>query len=147
MAERRQSGSQVQGGLRETDRARRVVPGNRRRARYVRPPLTTHSSPCRGFRGPPSAVRGGLLEQRAGWVVPGIAPPCTHPVYPPCLHLGSHSLRCPGAWHGARVAGACTYGRFWTRVGEPRGSRTHSGYGSQTGYIQLLRFREVHTAV
>ena len=83
--------------------------------------LTTHSGPCRAY-GARFAVR---FAPRAAWLGTGI----THPLYPPgipqpCTHLGLYwrhaRVTCHG-WHGAGVAGACTYDRFESTVGEPRG--------------------------
>ena len=101
---------------------------------------------------PPAGAYGARFAvsgtSPGSWVVPRYSPSCTHPVYPPWY---THPARTWGL-HGSHVTagtvagvlGACTYGRFETPVGEPRGMRTQPVLGSPAGYIQLF---EVYTAV
>ena len=78
---------------------------------------------------PPAGAYGARFAVRrvlaAGLVVPGIAlppyPPSPHTSYPvPVLHA---VLGVPETVYGSMGTGA--YGRFWTVVGEPRGTGTH----------------------
>ena len=86
---------------------------------------TTHSAPLQGATGP--APLSGLLLEQCGWVYryspphypPGISTPGT-PLVPVRRSHGSHVT----AGTGTGATGACTYGCFWTSVGEPRGIRT-----------------------
>ena len=92
-----------------------------------RPPLrpssrTHHSRPLQGLPGPlrwfltsPRDVGGLLLD-------PGITHLVTHPVYPPQYPPRTRTpsrVQCSVHVHSAR------YSSFRTRVGEPRGTRTH----------------------
>ena len=127
-------------GLQGPDRARRVVPGTAGRTLHPDHPL----QPFAGLPGPASL---------SGLRFPVFRPWCWTPVlptrytpsrYPPVLH--------PGPVHHRRALAVIVMHShpntpFWTPVGEPRGSRTHPGYGSQTGYIQLLTGGRVYTAV
>ena len=97
------------------------------------------------------ALRGPLrchgTSLRGCWVVPGIALPVPHPVYPPRYTPPSHrtgSTADKDHWETTRT---CTYGRFGTLVGEPRGLRTHPVFRSLAGYIQLFKDMRVYTAV
>ena len=77
---------------------------------------------------------------RGGWVVPGIALPIPHPVYPPWYHTRP---RTPLHAHTTTVhhtPRARTYGRFWIPVGEPRGVEYRPSLGSQAGIILYLEF-------
>ena len=101
------------------------------------PPLQVPAGPS----GPASLGVG--TSSRGGWVVlPGIAHPYTHPVYPPCIPRPVPTVDSTADVDGSPRA--CTYDRFGHLVGEPRGSRTHPVSGSQAGYIQVYK---VYTAV
>ena len=122
------------------DRARRVGCGTRTPGLKI-PPLQAPAGPS----GPaslylePSPSSGSL----SGWV-PGIAHPGTHPYtrsqYPPGPHHPPVTCTTPVT----STLGTCTYDRFSTPVGEPRGSRTHPALRVPGRYIRLW---EVYTAV
>ena len=96
----------------------------------------THSRPLQGLPGPAPLGMPSLLEQRAGWVVPGIALPGTHPVHPPGTHLGPvPTLPCTKLTVQYTVPNSC----FRDTVGEPRGMRTHPCFRVPDGYIQLFK--------
>ena len=109
------------------------------RPSYPRPP--TPPLPCReGIPGPASLSGVPLLEQRAGWVVPGITTRYTHPLYPP-RHRSHPTDRCrthcrarPGTLR------TCTYDRFGTVLGEPRGVRTQPRFRVPDWFILYLMF-------
>ena len=79
-------------------------------------------------------------------------PRITHPVYPPGYthpgtRLGPHTDDLSSCMHHTTVrgtTGACTYGRFWSTVGEPRGIEYRRVSGSPYWFIDL---RLVYTAV
>ena len=105
--------------------------------------LTTHSSPCRAS-GARFAVRVAPREQRGGWVVPRYSPPRYPPTHTPPWY--THPVPTRACRTTCRQqCGANS--RFRDTVGEPRGTRTHRGFRVPAGYIQLLRFRRVYTAV
>ena len=107
------------------------IPPRRRPPRDTRPAHPDHPLPApAGLSGARSAVRVGFLTRAGGWVVlPGI--PCiTHPVYPPGM---THPARTPVLTTRYTPGTHRPYTRFDTLVGEPRGSRTHPGLGSQAG--------------
>ena len=104
------------------------------------------SDPPPGAQGPVPCGHwsaGGLSARYRGrWVV-------LHPVYPPDIPtripvLGPYTARCPSPrCTSTPVRGSpetCTYDRFETRVGEPRGVEHGPLFRSRTGYIQLYRF-------
>ena len=116
-----------------------MVPGLRPRGpvpvRPLHPP--THSSPC-GASGARSA--GGFAPRAVwdlgGWV-PGITPPVPTPVYPhPVPTRPAPHRPTPSSCTTPRVrgtTGTCTYDRFKTRVGEPRGTEHTRVSGPQAG--------------
>ena len=88
---------------------------------FARATLTTHSGPYRAY-GARFAVRVPLPEQtRAGWVYPVLPTRYTHPYRTPRpVQPLRPSPRCTSTLVAVTL-GTCTYGRFETLVGEPRG--------------------------
>ena len=114
--------------------------------RRGRPQIPTHSSPHWGLPGPASLVSETLrVSDLPRYWTPVLPTRYTLPVYPPGYPPSTHPAR-----HAHRPAmpvhpRACTYGHFWTLVGEPRGSRTHPGFRSQdTKYTVIYRFTGLH---
>ena len=138
----------VQGGPSRPDRAPQGWYRSRTGAhgsQYVRLPDTTHSSPP-GASGARSAVSGTLLEQSgtplgSTPVLPTLVPTqYTHPGTPQAPpHVTAARVH-----HGHRVTGTCTYDRFQTVQGEPRGIRTHPVFRVPGPYLVVY---EVCTAV
>ena len=82
---------------------------------------------------------------RAGWlgdlVLPTRLPTrYTHPGTAPGPLHGPSDMLVPGTNTVYGHPRTCTYDRFWSTVGEPRGLEHTPVSGSRTGYIQLLRF-------
>ena len=94
----------------------------RPRRQYVRAPGTTHSRPLQGLPGPAPLYLALSSSKGAGWVVPGIALPYTHPYTRPRTRI---PVPAPSSTHHDEHE--LSYGdtRFEVTVGEPRGSRTH----------------------
>ena len=133
----------ARGGPREAtgvaDRARRVGSG-RPGALHPDPPTPAPA----GLPGPASLVWAPLVSGTSScW-----DPPITHPVYPSHYPPGIPTLlhTTVSAGH-AQYGGHCGNSCFGPGVGEPRGSRTHPGFRSPTGYIQLFEVKRVCTAV
>ena len=106
-----------------------------------RPQIPTHSTlPAGGLRGP---LRWYLGPRGSGPLALGdlvLPTRYTHPVHP-CLYPGPvHPPDQCTVWTMHGTTGTCTYDRFETRVGEPRGIGTHPYSGSQAGYT---RFRGI----
>ena len=100
---------------------------------------------------PPAGASGArfagyCLRLRAGWV-PGIALPLPTRIPHPGTIPSPYTTPCMACSSVLLCPRACTYGCFWTRVGEPRGPEYSQLSGSQAGYIQYLVFWEVCTAV
>ena len=94
------------------------------------PPIPHHSRPLQGLPGP---LRWGWVPQGSARAVAGctgIALPgthrYTHPVYPPRYPPDPPDMHTAADRDQHEHRGACTYDRFGTRVGEPRGVRTHT---------------------
>ena len=115
-----------------TDRARRVVlgPYSRRFARPCRPPTP---APWQGLLGSASLSAGSPRAKWAGWVTPVLPTRYTHPAIPPRYHTPPPTPLCPHTTAVHHTPTACTYDRFWTSVGEPRGVNTGLVSGSQAG--------------
>ena len=96
------------------------------------PPGTPHCGVRSGML--PSLPSSGDLLAAARWVGITLPQPTQLPVVPSWSQCSLHV-------HSAR------YSAFEVTVGEPRGSRTHPGYQSQAGYIQLFEILQVYTAV
>ena len=114
------------------------------RAGRVRCTLTTHSGPCRAY-GARFAVKA--CSSRAGGWVPGIALPVPTRLYPTPVVPSRHARAVASGACAGSARGACTYDRFWDRVGEPRGVEHSLNLGSRTGYIQLFEVWRLCTAV
>ena len=115
---------------------------SRSRPRRIRSPGSRNppTPPPAGATGPAPLVPGPSPSSRLGVpVLPLPYPPrYTHPVYPPGPVPASHGSHVTaGTVRGTR--GTCTYGRFETVVGEPRGMRTHTGLALFWHCLALLR--------
>ena len=97
------------------DRARRVGCG-RNGTQWAHPQLTTHSTPCRGFRGP---LRCQLRVLGGGSLVP-VYPSPTHPSPIPRYTPPRHRTGSTADKDHAGTSGTCTYDRFDLVLGEPR---------------------------
>ena len=114
-------------------------------SRDTRPdPMTTHSHPLQGCPGPASLSWGLPRAVLGSWVVPVLPTRYTHPAVPyPVPSVPSHTE----LMHHTAVlstTSTCTYDRFEDTVGEPRGTRTHVGFGVPDWF---MRPGQVHTAV
>ena len=100
-------------------------------------PAPHHSRPLQGLPGP---LRWVLLGSSSGsWVLGGwVLHPVYPPGYPPCIPTSTGTPTTRMSWlvhttHGPGTPRTCTYGRFWTAVGEPRGVEHSRVLGSRTG--------------
>ena len=101
-------------------------------------PWTLHPDhplhPLQGVPGPASLSGLARYGSLGSWVVPRYY----HPVYPPWYHtrypLHRPTLSSCTTPPGHGTTGTCTYGRFGTTVGEPRGIRTHT-------FLRVLRVK------
>ena len=111
MAQRRHPGEHQGGTLQGTDRA----PKGWVRAYWVFRPPTHPLQPLQDFRGP---LRWWVTSLSSWARYPVLPTRYTLPQYPlaiPVCRAVPHVPQCRG------VPWACTYGRFWEPVGEPRG--------------------------
>ena len=114
-------------------------------AEHASSPRPPTPAPCRGLRGPlrclglPRAVQG-CTRYSTHPVPTRIPTQYTHPA-PSTVPHGSHVT----AGTVRVTSGTCTYDRFGHPVGEPGGSRTHTGFRVPGRlYTVIYRIRGLH---